>query len=80
MRWPWSKSLRREQTTCVYCPVCQTELISSRSFVSDPDPTHGLVAYRCRQCGWGSLWLFDAPAPLLIYTRRSDDADWERVS
>lgn len=53
---------KRGQNTFIYCPKCDTELISSNSFVKDTD----YVYCRCRNCGTESKWDFDAPCPILI--------------
>lgn len=58
----WLRRQQPEQRTFVYCPGCGLELCNTDSFQSDTD----LVRYRCIQCGTGSEWMFDAPAPLLI--------------
>lgn len=54
---------KSNQTTFCYCPICNNELISSGSFVEDTD----LVKYKCVKCQTETDWLFDAPAPLLLY-------------
>lgn len=53
---------KNKQTTFVYCPNCDNELISSDSFVKDED----FVYYKCSECDIESIWDFDAPAPILI--------------
>lgn len=52
----------KKQTTFCYCPKCNNELCSSGSFIKDTD----FVYYKCSECGLGTKWLFDAPAPILI--------------
>jgi len=52
----------RQRTFC-YCPLCQNELISSNSFVSDED----VVTYKCAKCLLVSRWDFDSsPMPMLV--------------
>lgn len=51
------------QTTFVYCPKCECELISSDiSLVEDLE----LVHFDCKNCDTKSVWDFDAPSPILI--------------
>lgn len=52
-----------KQTTFCYCTNCNNELISSNSFISDEE----LVTYVCSKCETETKWLFDAPAPILLY-------------
>lgn len=55
------KSAKLQRTYC-WCPICDEDLCSNESFVSDTD----LVRYECTNCGCRSAWDFDAPCPLLI--------------
>lgn len=57
------KEKQMKQRTFCYCPTCGNELISSKSFVSDEE----LVTYKCTNCKCITKWLFDAPAPILLY-------------
>lgn len=50
------------QSTFCYCPSCNNELISSRSFVKDDE----LVYYKCVNCKTESKWYFEAPVPILV--------------
>lgn len=64
-------SLRRtpERTCWVHCPHCHHDLNGDdASFVSDDEDG---VRYICAHCGAESLWLFDAPVPLLLLTRKN---------
>ena len=50
------------QSTFVYCPNCNNELVSSNSFVKDTD----YVYYKCDRCGTDSKWDFDFMCPILV--------------
>ncbi len=50
------------QGTFCYCPVCNNELVGTKSFLKDD----GLVWYKCSRCGSRSVWDFDFPSPLLL--------------
>lgn len=52
-----------KQTTFCYCPDCESELIGNGNFLEDKE----LVTFKCNRCSTVSNWLFDAPAPILIY-------------
>lgn len=64
------------QSTFVYCPCCNQELIGSISLFEDPyesktirdrnGDSAKLVKITCERCGVVSLWDFDAPAPILM--------------
>jgi RNase P subunit RPR2 len=55
--------LVKGQSTFLFCNHCDTELISSNSFVSDKE----LVSYKCVGCGTKTKWNFDiAPVPIRI--------------
>lgn len=52
-----------DQRVFVYCPSCGCELLSSDNCsISEPN----LVYFECHNCDTGSMWDFDAPAPILI--------------
>lgn len=53
---------KEKQTTFIYCPNCNNELVKNGNFIKDTD----LVYYKCKKCGMNSKWLFDAPVPILI--------------
>ena len=53
---------KKKQTCFVYCPKCDTELISSNSLVKDTD----YVYFKCKHCGKESKWDFDFSCPMLI--------------
>lgn len=53
---------KRNQKTFIYCPKCNTEMISNGYYISDHD---GIVKYRCSVCGNVSFWDFCFPAPYL---------------
>lgn len=53
---------KKGQNTFIYCPKCDTEMISNNSFVKDTD----FVYYKCKCCGTKSKWDFDAPCPILV--------------
>ncbi len=53
---------KTKQSTFIYCPKCDNELISSNSFVKDTD----YVYYKCSNCRYESKWDFDFPCPILI--------------
>lgn len=56
-------NIKTKQTCFVYCPQCNTELISSNSFISDKN----FVTYKCKNCKEVSEWDFDSfPIPVLI--------------
>lgn len=62
--------LKRGQHTFIYCPKCNTELISSNSIVKDTD----FVYCKCQFCNTKSKWDFDAPCPILVdYDKKEDD-------
>ena len=52
----------KKQTTFIYCPNCNNELIRNGNLIKDTD----LVYYKCSKCGVNSKWLFDAPTPILM--------------
>ena len=51
-----SAAKKPKQTFFLYCPRCDNELCSSKSFVSD---TEEGVKYQCSACDLVSLWNFD---------------------
>ena len=53
---------KKKQGLSIYCPRCNSELISSGRFIEDKD---GIVKYQCNKCGTTSFWNFDYPAPYL---------------
>lgn len=53
---------KKKQTTFIYCPNCNNELIKNGNLIADTD----LVYYQCSRCGTYSKWLFDAPTPILM--------------
>lgn len=72
MRW---LGLAAQQGTCVWCPTCGNELVSCPDSPAN-DLTEG-VAYVCAVCNTGSLWDFDAPAPILSeYTTPGHGPEW----
>ena len=56
------------QSTFIYCPKCNNELISSNSFVKDTD----YVYYKCSNCGYESKWDFDFLTPILIDNKEKE--------
>lgn len=57
---------KRRQTTFCYCPVCNLELIGSKSLKSDKDK----VTFKCKKCTALSVWDFDTPSPVLLKSQR----------
>jgi RNase P subunit RPR2 len=58
---------KKKQSLKIYCLYCNTELISSDSFVSDTYDCHNNnhVIYKCKNCGNISDYNFDiAPIPI----------------
>jgi hypothetical protein len=52
-----------KQRTFCYCPKCKNELIGSDSYVEEGE----LVKFKCKKCLTKTEWLFETPAPILIY-------------
>lgn len=52
----------RKQRTFVYCPACNFEMCS----MNNANDTGDYVYHVCKNCGVGSRWDYDAPAPLNI--------------
>lgn len=58
-----TRPARPEQMTFCYCPGCHNELCSDPQTIwSDTD----YVRYTCGKCGLNSVWMFDAPVPILL--------------
>ena len=51
-----------KQTTFVYCPQCNNELVKNGNLIKDTD----FVYYKCSKCGQESKWCFDTPCPILM--------------
>lgn len=66
------KLLKQGQRTFVYCPHCETELISSNSFVADTD----YVYYKCANCKTETKWDFDFLCPILVEYKPSGCDNW----
>ena len=60
--------VKRKQTTFIYCPKCNNELIKNGNFIKDTD----LVYYKCSKCRKESKWDFDAPTPILIEEEKNN--------
>jgi formate dehydrogenase maturation protein FdhE len=60
------KDMEKEDTvTCeCYCPYCRNALVSNNCFLSEDQD--GVISFRCNLCRKYSLWLFDAPVPILL--------------
>lgn len=55
---------KRGQNTFIYCPKCDLELISSESWKSIKED--GTEVFKCKNCGFESIWNFDLPCPTLL--------------
>lgn len=53
----------RKQRTFVYCPRCNFEMCSMNNAIEEKD---GMVYHVCNNCGAGSRWDYDGPAPINI--------------
>ena len=53
---------KKKQTTFVYCPKCNNELVKNGDLIKDTD----FVYYKCSKCGHESKWDFDTPCPILL--------------
>ena len=53
---------KKKQTTFVYCPKCNNELVKNGDLIKDTD----FVYYKCNKCGHESKWDFDTPCPILL--------------
>lgn len=53
----------KEQKTFIYCPRCNTEMISNENFIEDKE---GIVEYECSKCGCISFWDFSFLPTYLI--------------
>lgn len=54
---------KRNQKTFIYCPKCNTEMISSGNALEDKK---GIIKYKCSKCGNISFWDFaHFPVPYL---------------
>lgn len=86
-RKEYQEKLHKEgQNTFVYCPKCNTELISSNSFVEDTD----FVYYKCANCSTMTKWDFDFLCPILVeykpvgtdlwlkYQNTEEDTKWKK--
>lgn len=54
---------KKGQKTFIYCPMCNTEMISNGNFIEDRE---GIVEYECSKCGCVSFWDFSFLPPYLI--------------
>lgn len=55
--------IKRKQHTFIYCPKCNTEMISNGTALED---AYGIIKYRCSKCGNISFWDFTHfPVPYL---------------
>lgn len=62
--WAIKRELQmRKQITFVYCPCCNFEMCSMNNAT---DMKNGNVYHICLNCGNGSEWYYDLPAPLII--------------
>lgn len=53
----------RKQRTFVYCPRCNYELCSMNNATEGEDD---LVFHVCTNCGAGTRWDYDYPAPINV--------------
>lgn len=63
---------KEKQYTLCYCPTCGNELTESDSEVRVEE----LVTFRCNECYTITDWLFDAPAPILLYVNGEKYDHW----
>jgi transcription elongation factor Elf1 len=62
--WAIKRELRlRKQHTFTYCPRCNFEMCSMNNAI---DEKSGLVYHVCKNCGAGSRWDYDMPAPINV--------------
>jgi predicted RNA-binding Zn-ribbon protein involved in translation (DUF1610 family) len=53
----------RKQYTFVYCPNCNFELTQMNNAIDEAD---GMVFHVCKNCGAGTRWNCDMPAPINV--------------
>lgn len=62
--WAMQRELAiRKQKTFVYCPKCKFEMCSMNNAMGEKD---GTVYHVCKNCGAGSKWNYDLPAPMNV--------------
>lgn len=62
--WAIKRELKmRKQRNFVYCPRCNFEMSSMNNAIEEKD---GLVFHVCKNCGVGSKWDYDMPAPVNV--------------
>lgn len=62
--WAIKRELQmRKQKTFVYCPRCNFEMCSMNNA---SDMSNGFVYHICKNCGAGSEWDYDSPAPINV--------------
>ena len=77
--WEYYRLKTQGQRTFVYCPICNEDLISSKSWIHNKSESYKKVCssiyegiddryeiYKCVKCNCYSVWDFDLPVPQLI--------------